>query len=201
MVDDNDDRGVTVSTDSLNIAAGSTATYTVMLNTQPERTVYISVTEDPNNDNPGVRVSPSRLSFSTSSWNRPQTVTVRTNSDATGAVTVQHAIETTSSSRDEDYDGAAIANEDVTITVSPAQPGIRLSSSSLSVDEGASRTYTVRLFGANRECNGGCGRSLRFGSDIEWRCVDFHGGQLEYGADGDGDCGRGRRRRAGRRDR
>ena len=182
MVDDNDDRGVTVSTDSLNIAAGSAATYTVMLNTQPERTVYISVKEDPNNDNPGVRVSPSRLSFSTSSWNRPQTVTVRTNSDATGSVTVQHAIETTSSSRDEDYDGAAIANENVTITVSPAQPGIRLSSSSLSVDEGASRTYTVRLSSAPTG-NATVDVAAPSGSDLTLSGETLSGGVLTFTED------------------
>ena len=106
LVDDNDEHGVTVSASSLTIAAGATATYTVMLNTQPTRTVRISVAEDPNNENEGLRVSPSRLSFSTSSWNRPQTVTVRTNSNATGSAIVQHAVEVTSSSRDESYDGA-----------------------------------------------------------------------------------------------
>ena len=147
-VDDNDARGVTVSAGSLNIAAGATATYTVMLDTQPTRTVSISVAEDPNSENSGVRVSPSRLSFSTSSWNRPQTVTVRADSDATGPATVQHAIETTSSSRDERYDGATINNPNVTVTISDAQPGIRLSTASLNVDEGASRKYTVRLASA-----------------------------------------------------
>ena len=144
MVDDNDMQGVTVSTGTLNIATGATATYTVMLNTQPTRTVSISVAED--TDNVGVRVSPSRLSFSTSSWNRPQTVTVRADSDATGSVTVQHAVEITSSSRDKGYDELNVA--DVVVTVSGAQPGIRLSPSSLNVDEGASRTYTVRLASA-----------------------------------------------------
>ena len=144
IVNDNDPRGVRVSTDTVNIAAGATATYTVMLDTRPTRTVSISVAED--TDNEGVRVSPSRLSFSTSSWNRPQTVTVRADSDATGSVTVEHAVEMTSSSRDEEYDEVTVAG--VNVTVSPAQPGIRLSPSSLSVDEGASRTYTVRLASA-----------------------------------------------------
>ena len=141
MVEDDDEQGVTVSTGSLTIAAGATATYTVMLDTQPTRTVRISVAED--TDNEGVRVSPTRLSFSTSSWNRPQTVTVRTDSDATGSVNVVHAVEITSTSRDEAYDGLAVA--DVSVTVAGMQPNVSLSPSSLTVDEGASRTYTVRL--------------------------------------------------------
>ncbi len=144
LVTDNDPRGVTVSTSSLNIAAGSRATYTVMLNTQPTRTVYISVAED--TDNEGVTVSPSSMSFSTSSWNRPRTVTVTTTSAATGSVNIQHAIQMTSG-RDEGYDEVTSIGQ-VDVTVSTAQPGIRLSSISLNVDEGASRSYTVRLASA-----------------------------------------------------
>ena len=112
MVDDDDERGVPVSTSSLMIAAGSTATYTVMLNTRPTSTVRISVAEDADNDNEGVRVSPSRLSFSTSSWNRPQTVTVRTNSDATESpwTIEQMRSKPRQASRDEGYDGVEVAN-------------------------------------------------------------------------------------------
>ena len=145
-VDDNDDRGVAVTTGTLTIAAGASATYTIMLDSQPTRTVSISVAQDPDNENADVRVSPSRLSFSTSNWNRPHTVTVRTDSDAMGSATVQHMVETTSSSRDKSYDDENVAN--VSVTIRDSQPGIRLSPSSVSIDEGASRTYTVRLASA-----------------------------------------------------
>ena len=145
-VGDNDVRGVAVSaTGTLTIAAGASATYTIMLDSQPTRTVSISVAQDPNNENADVRVSTSRLSFSTSNWNRPQTVTVRTDSDAMGSATVQHAVETTSSSRDKSYDRATVANANVSVTIEDSQPGIRLSPSSVNIDEGAARTYTVRL--------------------------------------------------------
>ena len=140
-VTDNDARGVRVSTGSLNVAAGASATYTLMLNTQPTRTVTITVAEE--TDNVDARVSPSRMSFSTSNWNRPQTVTVRTDLDATGTVTVTHMVDDSSSSRDKSYDTVTVANVDVAI--SGAQPGVRLSPSSVSIDEGATRTYTVRL--------------------------------------------------------
>ena len=144
LVGDNDMRGVTVTGSPLNIAAGARGTFTIVLDTQPTRTVSITVAEDSDD----LSVSPSRLSFSTSSWNRPQTVTVRVDSDApTGNVTLTNAVNTSSSSRDKSYDtddpDAAVA--DVTVEISAPQPGVRLSPSSMTIDEGASRTYTVRL--------------------------------------------------------
>ena len=100
-VDDNDDRGVTVTGTSLNIAAGARGTFTIVLDAQPTRTVWITVAEDSDD----LSVSPSRPSFSTSSWNRPQTVTVRVDSDAPpGSVDLTTAVDTSSSSRDKSYD-------------------------------------------------------------------------------------------------
>ena len=141
MVTDNDVRGVSVSTGSLSIAAGANATYTVMLDARPTRSVAITVAED--TDLEGVTVSPTRLSFSTTDWNRPKTVTVRTNSEASGSVNMTHTVDDSSSSRDKAYDGVTIAP--VSVTVSGTQPGVRLSPSSLTINEGATRTYTVRL--------------------------------------------------------
>ena len=151
LVDDNDMRGVTVTVPSspLNIAAGARGTFTIVLDTQPTRTVWITVAEDSDE----LSVSPSRPSFSTSSWNRPQTVTVRVDSDAEeGSVTLMTAVDTSSSSRDKSYDtGGPTTNSpdeavaDVAVTISLAKPGVRLSPSSMTIDEGASRTYTVRL--------------------------------------------------------
>ena len=148
LVGDNDMRGVTVTGSPLNIAAGARGTFTIVLDTQPTRTVSITVAEDSDD----LSVSPSRLSFSTSSWNRPQTVTVRVDTNApTGNVTLTNAVNTSSSSRDKSYDGGPDPDDhdeavaDVSVTISPPQPGVRLSSSSMTIDEGASRTYTVRL--------------------------------------------------------
>ncbi len=142
-VTDNDTWGVSVSTRLLSIAAGANATYTVMLDTRPTRTVAITVAED--TDLEGVTVSPTRLSFSTSNWDDPRTVTVRTQSDASGSVDVTHTVDDSSSSRDQAYDGVTI--QSVNVSVSSAPTGVRLSPSSLSINEGATRTYTVRLAG------------------------------------------------------
>ena len=54
-----------------------------------------------------------------------------------------HTVDDSSSSRDKAYDGVTIAP--VGVTVSGTQPGVRLSPSSLTINEGATRTYTVRL--------------------------------------------------------
>ena len=117
------------------------ATYSIVLDTQPTGNVTISVTEQ--TDNEGVSAT-SSVRFSRSDWNRPKTVTVRVTSSATGLVDLVHAI-TDASGRDEAYDGATIDNGTVTVNVRDAAPGIRLSTSSLTVNEGTSRTYTVRV--------------------------------------------------------
>ena len=145
-VDDNDDRGVTVGPITLNIAAGARGTFSIMLNSQPTGTVRITVTETADD----FSVSPSSLSFSSSNWNRPQTVTVRVDSDfdtSLPPVTLTNAINTSSSSRDKNYDPEAPADgvDDVSVTISDSTSAVRLSRSSLTVDEGRDAEYTVRL--------------------------------------------------------
>ena len=149
-VADNDERGVTVGPTSLDIAGGATGAFTIVLDSQPTNTVRITVSEDSDD----LSVRPSRLSFSTSNWNRPQTVTVRVDSDAqTGTVTLTNAVDTTLSNRDKSYDGGAgdpdsdagEGVDNVTITISAPTSGVRLSRNSMTVDEGGSETYTVRL--------------------------------------------------------
>ena len=146
-VDDNDTRGVTVAPTTLNIAAGSRGTFSIMLNSQPTGSVRITVSET----EPDFSVSPSSVTFSSSNWNRPQTVTVRVDSDfdtgQTTFVDLVNAIDTSSSSRDRNYDTEdpddAVA--DVRVTISDSEPAVRLSRSSMTIDEGRTAEYTVRL--------------------------------------------------------
>ena len=150
-VDDNDDirRGVTVAPPSLDIAAGARGTFSIVLNTQPTGSVRITVAEAVPVDN--FSVSPSRLSFSSSNWNRPQTVTVRADADfdigSDSPVTIMNAIDTSSSSRDEAYDTNDPDNAvaDVEVTVFPSTSAVSLSTSSVTIDEGRDAEYTVRL--------------------------------------------------------
>ncbi|MDE2925385.1 MAG: fibronectin type III domain-containing protein [Acidobacteriota bacterium] len=148
-VDDNDEHGVTVTPTALDVAVGARGTFTVVLNTRPAGSVRITVTEP----TPGVddfRVSPSSVSFSSSNWNRPQTVTVLVDSDfdnsATPSVALANAIDTSSSSSDAGYDGETV--DPVTVTVSDSMPGVRLSRTSMTINEGGTATYTVRLASA-----------------------------------------------------
>ena len=138
--DDEDERGVTVGPTSLNIAAGARGTFSVVLDTQPTRTVTITVAEGSDD----LSVSPSRLNFSTSNWNRPQTVTVRVDSDAqTGNVSLTNAVSDASSSRDMGYDSEDVA--DVSVDIVERTSNVRLSRSSITIDEGKTAEYTVRL--------------------------------------------------------
>ena len=147
-VTDNDTRGVTVAPITLNVAAGARGTFSIVLNTQPTGSVRITVTEAADD----FSVSPSRLSFSSSNWNRPQTVTVRPESDfdtANPTVILKNAIDISSSSRDQSYgtdeSDADTVVADVTVTVSASEPAVRLSRSSVTIDEGKDAKYTVRL--------------------------------------------------------
>ena len=145
-VDDNDTRGVTVTPAELDIAAGARGTFSVVLNTQPTGSVRITVAEDSTD----LSVSPPSLNFSSSNWNRPQTVTVRVNSNAqTGNVTLTNSIDKSSSSRDKGYapmiPTRAVAVANVGVTISDSEPAVRLSPSSVTINEGGDAKYTVRL--------------------------------------------------------
>ena len=90
-VEDNDKRGVTVAPSALTVREGASNTYTVKLNTEP---VGGSVTVTPSlpssNEPAAVSVSPGALTFTTSDWKIPKTVTVTGKQEAT--VTVSHAV-------------------------------------------------------------------------------------------------------------
>ena len=139
-VTDPDTQGVSFSTRDLTIAAGGTDTYTVVLDTQPKSTVTITMSEGSDD----VTVT-SRLSFSTSDWNRPKSVTVRLTSNATTGATVSH----TAASSDAGYNEIDLTGDDVGVTVATAPPTrLTVSRSSLRIAEGLSGTYTVRLASA-----------------------------------------------------
>ena len=66
-------RAVNLSSSSLAVTEGSTATYTVVLDSEPTGTVTIALSS---NDTTVATVSPTSLSFTTSNWEQAQTVTV-----------------------------------------------------------------------------------------------------------------------------
>ena len=97
-VTDDDERGVRVTPVALTVIEGPEggASYTVVLGSQPTSTVTVtpSVSSEPPGAN--LSVSPSNLSFTTSNWNEPQTVTVTAQDDQDveedAAVEVMHTV-------------------------------------------------------------------------------------------------------------
>ena len=152
-VTDNDKgrRGITVVPASLVIPKGRSATYTIVLDTQPKRNVKINVIVP--DDATGIRVTRTSLTFSASRWDSPQSVTVSADSGTAdrptiSGTTIRHMIDaegTTDESYD-DPDSVDISADTVGITTVD-DPPTRLSvRSSLPVAEGGRTTYTVKPY-------------------------------------------------------
>ena len=129
--------GVTVSPGALRVAEGATGTYTVKLNTKPAG----SVTVTPTSSAGTVATVSGALTFTTSTWGTMQTVTVSGVNNAVaggdGSATVSHAVT--------GY-GAVTTAASVTVTVTDDDaPGVTVSPGALTVAEGATGTYTVKL--------------------------------------------------------
>ena len=148
-VTDDDTAGVTVSRTTLTVAEGATGTYTVVLDTQPASDVVINVTasgsSDVTVDTDTASGNQNTLTFTSTNWNTAQTVTVTAADDADAAndaASISHAVVAASSA--DEYDAMTIAG--VTVTVADNDTaGVTVSESTLTVDEGANGTYTVKL--------------------------------------------------------
>ena len=140
-VTDDDTAGVTVSASTLTVPRAA-AQPTRWLNTQPTSDVVISVTRTGSTD---VTVSPATLTFTSSNWDTAQTVTVRAAQDADAvndAASIAHAVVAASSANE--YDNVNIAGVAVTVTDDDTA-GATVSETTLTVAEGGSGSYTVRL--------------------------------------------------------
>ena len=139
-VSDNDDtgvKGVAVTPATLNVVEGSSATYTVNLNSSPTG----NVTVDVSSSHPTVAtVSPAELNFTTMNWKDPQTVTV------TGVNTpTDTTVLAINNARGGGYTPYSAA---VTVTIEDNETaGVNVSTPTLSVTEEdtAGATYTLGL--------------------------------------------------------
>ena len=152
-ITDDDERGVTVSTDTLSIREEDTGEYEVKLNSEPTANVTVTITGHAGTD---VTLTPSSatLTFTPTTWNRLQKVTVSTEHDADA---VNDNVTLTHTARGGDYDGET-ATVAVTVTDDEkASTTVNLSVNPDTVTEGASRTVTVtgELDGAPREMGEG----------------------------------------------
>ena len=136
---DNDTAGLVFSTTDVEVPEGGSATYTVRLGAEPSTSVTLTVSKATGGDE-DITVSPGSLTFTTSTWNTAQTVTVEAAEDddlVDGNATIEH---------DASGGGYGDVDEDITATEQDNDsPGIVLSTEDLQVPEGGDATYTVKL--------------------------------------------------------
>ena len=124
----------------------STDAYRVVLNTDPGDGVTVTVTPH-SDDASSATFSPGTLTFTggtTGNWNTAQVMAVQAQADADATdetVTISHT--TTASGSTAPYHN--ITTGDVTVNVTDAGHGVRITPVSLNVDEGATATYSLHL--------------------------------------------------------
>ncbi len=145
-ITDNDTKGVTVSPTSVTVteAAGDdhTATYTVVLTSQPTGSVTVAVASD---DTDIATVDKSTLTFSTSTWSTAQTVTVtgvdnNIDDGTSRSATITHTVS--------GADYASVEASDVSVTVTDDDTAPAFSIGDVSVTEGSAAMFTVTRNGA-----------------------------------------------------
>ncbi|QQR55476.1 hypothetical protein IPG41_02895 [Candidatus Peregrinibacteria bacterium] len=143
-ITDNDTAGLTVSAISGNVSeAGTTATFTVVLTSQPIANVSFSVMSS---DTTEGTVSPSSLTFTSENWSTPQTVTVTGANDFVVDGSIAFSIVNGSTTSD-DLNYSGINVNDVSLNCSDNDvAGFSVSAISGNVSEsGNTATYTVVL--------------------------------------------------------
>ena len=143
-IEADNERGIQLSVSSVSVPEGGTSTYTMRLNTRPTAEVLVTITRTSGDDNLTVDTKPSpgnqnTLRFTSSTWDKWQTVTVAAAEDNDGLD--DDAVFTHTAS------GGNYAGLSATLTATEADNdrGLVLSPSSVSVPEGGTNTYTVKL--------------------------------------------------------
>ncbi len=137
------DAGVIVSEMAITIAEGDEGAYTVVLNTQPDSSVEITVESDTTSA-ATVSATSASLEFTASNWDTVQTVTVTGVDDNIGGnrtATISHSIESGDGDGAGYPDGLAIATVAVTVT-DDDEPVASFAVAGFTTNEG-SGTYNV----------------------------------------------------------
>ncbi|MBF2755846.1 MAG: hypothetical protein ISN29_11410 [Gammaproteobacteria bacterium AqS3] len=137
VIDDDVAVELTLSKSTLTINEGGNKTFTVKLATQPSANVTVKLVRSGDTD---VTVSKTSLSFTTSNWNTTQSVTVRAAQDDDSTDDIA-TISLTAS-------GGDYAGQTGSISVSVTdddEADLMPSTSSLTINEGGSKSFTVRL--------------------------------------------------------
>ena len=138
-ITDDDGAGVSVSESSLTIAEGSSGTYTIVLDSQPTADVAVTINDPSNTD---VTAEPASLTFSSTDWNTPKTVTVNAAQDADAedeTATVTHTVTST----DSIYSGASANSVAVSVTDDEVPVTVQFGATTYEVVEG--ETVTMLL--------------------------------------------------------
>ena len=132
-------RGVTVSADALTVIEGSTATYTVVLDSEPTEEVTVTPTVVSSTK---ITVTPSSLTFDETDWSTARTVTVQGVQDDDAAhepsLTVRHAVS------GGDYGSVTARSVSVGVQDDDAPPVVSIAAAS-SPESGGSMTFDVTL--------------------------------------------------------
>ena len=181
-ITDDDTAGVAVSETSVTVDEdGGTATYTVVLTSQPSGDVTVT----PTSSATGNATVSGALTFTPTNWETAQTVTVTgVNDDVDGAdraATISHTV------AGGGYGSVQAADVAVTITDDDTA-GVVVSETSVTVDEdGGTATYTVVLTSQPSRQRDGDADELGDRQRYRIRCADLHADELGDGPDRDGD--------------
>ncbi len=137
VIEDNDTVGLVLSPTALGVAEGDDESYTVKLATEPTDTVTVAISGQSGTD---LTLDETSLTFTTSTWNTVQTVTVTAGEDDD---TTDDTATLTHTASGGDY-GAVEEDLAVTVTDNDAA-GLVLSATALDVDEGDDASYTIKL--------------------------------------------------------
>ena len=137
--EDDETAGATFSTRSLQLGEGETAgkEYTVKLNARPSGNVTVRITDDGD-----VTVNPTNLYFNNNSWSNEQRVTVKPVGD--------HDSDDEDVEISHEFTGAneyaALPDESVFVRlIDNDTPGLTISRTEMSLNEGRSNSYTIKL--------------------------------------------------------
>ena len=140
-IEDDDSAGVTVNPTTLAITEGDSETYTIKLQTQPTGTVTVGVNQSSNTD---VTANPATLTFTTTTWNTAQTITVAAAHDPDSLDEATTSITHTVSGGG--YGSVIADSVDVTVTdAGVPQVTVVYEQAIYRVVEGDSMTVMVRL--------------------------------------------------------
>ena len=143
VTDDVPPRGLTVSVDVLSVEEGGSRTYTVALTSLP---VGGDVTVTPASGDTGVATVSGALTFTATTWNDAQTVTVTGEQDADASSATATLTHTLNPGGSDYVVGDADTDDNVVVTVTEDDmAGITITPPTQTVNEGADAVYSVVL--------------------------------------------------------